>query len=194
MVSITTLLKNILLFTDTESLTYEVKSDDVYEELFKHKHLFDLSNYPKDSKFFDSNNKQVMVKWKTNQKDEFDEFVGLKSKMHSMKNIDGKQTNTAKGVSVATEFKRFKNTLFNKKVMRHKMRRIQAKSHKLGTYEINKTSLSCFDDKIFVLKDGIHTLAYFHKDLKNKFSQIKNLKTFSQIKIDFHIKRFSWWS
>ena len=151
MVSITTLLKNILLFTDTESLTYEVKSDDVYEELFKHKHLFDLSNYPKDSKFFDSNNKQVMVKWKTNQKDEFDEFVGLKSKMHSMKNIDGKQTNTAKGVSVATEFKRFKNTLFNKKVMRHKMRRIQAKSHKLGTYEINKTSLSCFDDKIFVL-------------------------------------------
>ena len=62
MVSITTLLKNILLFTDTESLTYEVKSDDVYEELFKHKHLFDLSNYPKDSKFFDSNNKQVMVK------------------------------------------------------------------------------------------------------------------------------------
>ena len=111
--------------------------------------------------------------------------------MHSMKNIDGKQTNTAKGVSVATEFKRFKNTLFNKKVMRHKMRRIQAKSHKLGTYEINKTSLSCFDDKIFVLKDGIHTLAYFHKDLKNKFSQIKNLKTFSQIKIDFHIKRFS---
>ena len=51
-----------LLFTDTDSLTYDVKSDDVYEELFKHKHLFDLSNYPKDSKFFDSNNKQVMVK------------------------------------------------------------------------------------------------------------------------------------
>ena len=46
------------------------------------------------------------------------------------------------------------------------MRRIQAKNHKLGTYEINKISLSCFDDKRFVLNDGIHTLAYFHKDLK----------------------------
>ena len=98
-----------------------------------------------------------------------DNFVGLKSKMHFMKNekyIDGKETDTAKGVSVATEFKRFKNTLFNKKIMRHKMRRIQAKKHKLGTYEINKISLSCFDDKRSVSKYGIHTLAYFHKELK----------------------------
>ena len=46
------------------------------------------------------------------------------------------------------------------------MRRIQGKKHKMGTYEINKTSLSVFDDKRFVLDDGIHTLAYFHKDLK----------------------------
>ena len=95
-----------------------------------------------------------------------DDFVGLKSKMHFMKNIDGKESDTAKGVSVATEFKRFKNTLFNNKIMRHKMRRIQAKKHKLGTYEINKISISCFDDKRSVSKYGIHTLAYFHKDLK----------------------------
>ena len=55
------------------------------------------------------------------------------------------------------------------------MRRIQAKNHKLGTYKINKISLSCFDDKRFVLKDGIHKPAYFHEDLKkNRFSQIKN--------------------
>ena len=54
------------------------------------------------------------------------------------------------------------------------MRRIQGKKHKMGTYEINKISLSVFDDKIFVLDDGIHTLAYFHKDLKNhRWSQIK---------------------
>ena len=62
-----------------------------------------------------------------------DEFVGLKSKMHSMKNIDGKETNAAKGVSVATEFKRFKSALFKKKIMGDKMRRIQSKNHKLGT-------------------------------------------------------------
>ena len=42
-----------LLFTDTDSLTYEIKSEDVYEEFFKHKHLFDFRNYPKDSKFLD---------------------------------------------------------------------------------------------------------------------------------------------
>ena len=46
------------------------------------------------------------------------------------------------------------------------MRRIQGKKHKIGTYEINKISWSIFDEKIFVLNDGIHTFAYFHKDLK----------------------------
>ena len=46
------------------------------------------------------------------------------------------------------------------------MKRIQSKKHKLGTYEINKISLSCFDGKRFVLNYGIHTLAYFHRDLK----------------------------
>ena len=95
-----------------------------------------------------------------------DEFVGLKSQMHSMKNIDEKGSNTAKGVNIASEFNKFEDTLFNKKVVRHKMKRIQSKKHKIGTYEINKTSLSCFDDKRFVLDDGIHTLAYFHKDLR----------------------------
>ena len=47
------------------------------------------------------------------------------------------------------------------------MKRIQSKKHKIGTCEVNKTSLSCFNDKRFVLDDDIHTLAYFHKKLKN---------------------------
>ena len=64
------------------------------------------------------------------------EFVGLESKMCSVK--------------------------INKKIIRHKMRRIQSKKHKLGTYEIDKISLSCFDDKRYVLDDGIYTLSYFH--------------------------------
>ena len=67
-----------------------------------------------------------------------DEFVGLKSKMYSIKNIDGKETNTAKGVNIPIEFNEFKDTLFNEKILRHKMRRIQAKNHKLGSYEISK--------------------------------------------------------
>ena len=86
--------------------------------------------------------------------------------MHSMKNIDVKESNTAKVVNIATEFNEFKDTLLNKKKIRHKMKKIQSKNHKMGTYEISKISLSCFDDKIFVLNDGIHTLAYFHKDLR----------------------------
>ena len=53
-----------------------------------------------------------------------DEFDGLKSKMYSMKYIDGKESNKAKGVNFATEFNEFKDTLFNKKSVRHKMRRI----------------------------------------------------------------------
>ena len=102
-------------------------------------------------------------------KDEFGrvivvEFAGLKSKMHSMKKIDGKECNTAKGVNIATECDKFKDVLFNEKIIRHKMKRIQSKKHKLGTYEIDKISLSCFDDKRYVLDDGIRTLAYFHKN------------------------------
>ena len=66
MTSITTVLKNTLtlLLTDTDSLTYQFKSKDVYEEFLNHKHVFDLSNYPKDSKCFDPTNKKVIGKMK----------------------------------------------------------------------------------------------------------------------------------
>ena len=107
-----------LLFTDTDSLTYEVKSEDVYDESFKWEHLVDFSNFPKDSKILDETNKKVIGK----MKDEFvgvivTEFVGLKSKMYSMKKIDGKECNAAKGVSFATEFYKFKDVLFNTKII-----------------------------------------------------------------------------
>ena len=154
-----------LLFTDTDSLTYEIKSENVYEEFFKWKNLFDFSSYPKDSKFFDETNKKFIGKMKV----KFDgvivsKFVGLKSKMYSIKKIDGKECNTAKGVSIATEFNKFKDVLFNKQIIRHRVKRIQSKKHKPGTYEIDKISLWCFEDKRYVLDDGIYTLADFHKD------------------------------
>ena len=81
-----------------------------------------------------------------------------------MKNIDGKISNVVKVINIETEFNEFKDTLFSKKVIRRKMRRIQSKKHKIGTQEINKISLLYFDDERFVLNDGIYTLAYFHKD------------------------------
>ena len=69
-------------------------------------------------------------------------------------------------MEIAIEFNEFKDTFFNKKIIRHKMRRMQSKKHKIQTYEIKKISLSCFDDKRFVLDDGIHKLAYFHRGVK----------------------------
>ena len=62
-----------LLFTDTDSLTYEIKSKNFYEEFFKWKdfsNLVDFSNYSKDSKFFNETNKKLIGKMK-------DEFRGL---------------------------------------------------------------------------------------------------------------------
>ena len=132
-----------LLFTDTDSLTYEIKSENVYEEFCIWKDLFDFSNYSKDSEFFDDTYKKVIGK----MKDEhggviIDQFIGLKSKMHSIRKIDGSESSTAKGVNITTEFNEFKDDLFNKKIIRHKMKRIQTTKHKIGTYEIEKRSLS----------------------------------------------------
>ena len=87
--------------------------------------MFDFSNYPEDSKFFDQANKKVIGKIKDESEGKIiNKFVGLKSKMYSMFSDDGKESNTAKGVNIATEFNEFKDTLFNEKVLRHKMRRI----------------------------------------------------------------------
>ena len=77
-------------------------------------------------------------------------------------------------MSIAIEFNKFKDILFNKKIIRHKMRRIQSKKDKIGTYEIDKISLSVFDDKRYMLDDGIYTLAYFHKDSVTSYKKIKN--------------------
>ena len=78
--------------------------------------------------------------------------------MYSIKKIDGKEYNTAKGVNIAIEFNKFKDVLFHEKIIRYKMKRVHSKKHKLGTYEIDKISLSCFDDKRYVLNDEIHHL------------------------------------
>ena len=63
-----------------------------------------------------------------------------------------------------------KDVLFTKKIIRHK---IQAKKHKIGTYEIDKC-LSCFDDKRFLLDNGSLTLSYFHKDCNKKCDKNEN--------------------
>ena len=86
-----------LLFTDTDSLFYEIKSEDVYEECFKDRKLFDFSEYPVDLKFYDSANKKVLGKMKDEFKGQvINEFIGLKSKMYSLTSIDHKENSKAK--------------------------------------------------------------------------------------------------
>ena len=105
-------------------------------------------------------------------KDEFkgqiiSEFVGLKSKMYSLISKNNQEVSKAKGANKNIKHKEFVGVLFNKKVVRHNMKRIQIILHGLGIYDVYKISLSCFDDKRYVLDDGVQTLAYFHKDIRN---------------------------
>ena len=131
-----------LLFTDTDSPTDEIKSKDVYEEYFKHNNCLISETIQKIQSFLIQPIKFFFGKMKDDSEGKIiDEFVGLKSKLYSMKNIDGKESNTAKGVNIATEFNEFNETLFNKKIIGHKMRRIQSKKRKMGTYEVNKIFL-----------------------------------------------------
>ena len=102
-------------------------------------------------------------------KDEFngnkiDEFVGLKSKMYSLIS-NNMEMNKAKGIYLKLKHKEYVNVLFNKKILRHKMKRILSERHNIGSYVINKISLSCYDDKRFILNDGINSLAYGHKNI-----------------------------
>ena len=105
------------------------------KNFFKWKDFFDFSKYSKDSNFFDETTKNVFGK----MKDEFrgiivDEFVGLKTKMYSMKKIDGKECNPAKGVSIATEFNKFKDLLFGKRNYQTQNEKNSKQKHNLAKY------------------------------------------------------------
>ena len=63
--------------------------------------------------------------------------------------------------------KEFVDILFNRKVMRRNMKINQSKLHRIGTYDVCKISLSCFDEKRYTVDDGVDSLAYFHKDIKD---------------------------
>ena len=162
-----------MLFIDTDSLVYEIKSEDVYEIFCKDKNLFDFSNYPKDSNFYDLIKTNEIGKIVHESKGKInDKFVGLKSKMYTINDVDGKENKTGKGVnSVVVEsikHKEYLDVLSNKNVLRHVMKRIQRKLHKIGTYDVSKILLPCFDNKRCILDDGINSLAYFHKDTRDQ--------------------------
>ena len=153
-----------LLFTDTDSLVYEIKGvDSVYDDVFRDKELFHFSGYDKKSGYYYCLNKKVIGKMKDEMSSKIiAEFVGLRSKMYSIVTVDDEKLVRAKGVNRELMHSEFTDVLFDKKVVRHYMKRILAKRNKIGTYDISKISLSCFDDKRFVLDDGVNSLAYGH--------------------------------
>ena len=145
-----------LLFTDTDSLTYEIETVDAYKDFWTDKDMFDSSDYPENSPYYYNTNKKIIGKFK----DEacgipITEFVGLKSKMYSYVKDNEKGGETAKGIKKNViknniRHEDYKRTLLNEEQMHHKMKTIRSQRHQLGSYEINKVSLSCCDDKRYI--------------------------------------------
>ena len=153
-----------LLFTDTDSLMHEDKTEYVYKDFSNDKEMFNFSNYSTKSKYCENWNKLVVGE----MKDEtagiaIEEFVGLRPNIYSYLVDDNSEHKMAKGINksvVATIcYSEYKDVLLNKKCFRHSMNKIQSKYHKMGTYEINKIPLSCFDDKIYIQNNGCDGLA-----------------------------------
>ena len=67
--------------------------------------------------------------------------------MYPLTTVNNKEVTKAKGINKKIRHKEFASVLLGKKVIRHNMKRIQSKLHKIGTCDVSKISLSCFDDK-----------------------------------------------
>ena len=78
--------------------------------------------------------------------------------MYCIVSKNGEEVNTGNGVNISIDFKEYENVFFDKKLKTHKMKKIQSRLHKIGTYDVCKR---------YFLNDRITTLAYFHKDLKD---------------------------
>ena len=157
------------MVTDTDSFIYEI-SENPHEIMHQHKEFFDLSNYPRNSKYFCNDNKKVLRK----MKDEYGgkiiyEITALKSKMYSIRDVNNNEKSTHKGHNSLIKYEEYEDTRSNKKTIRHKMRGIKSKKHELVSYESSKRSLSDFDDKGYILSDAINALSYGHENiLKNE--------------------------
>ena len=163
--------KATLLFTDTDSLAYEIETEDFYKDISGDVHgLFDTSNFPKghSSGIEVGCNKKVVGMFKDEAGGKIiSEFVGLRPKLYAYKMHDGKEEKRCKGVKKAVvkrsiNFEDYKTCLFTGKPQTRTMNVIRSHRHELFTEEINKIALSANDDKRVILEDGIHTLAHGH--------------------------------
>ena len=175
-----------LLFTDTDSLCYHIETDDIYKDMHENKHEFDLSNFGEnpDTAFVkDNSNKKVLLKMKCETEGfPIKEKVGLRPKMYSLL-IAGadkreKEKLTAKGIATSYKKNKLKHADYvrciqpNAKIedqrQHAKFSRIGSKRHKMTTMEMNKVGLCCYDNKRYILEDGITSYAYGHYKIPTK--------------------------
>ena len=163
-----------LLFTDTESLCYDIKTEDVYRDMEQDLDLFDTSEYSQDHFLFSLDNKKVIGKFKDETHGiPIREFVGLRPKMYSLLyHENGKEVEkkTAKGIKKHVTKRNirhahYKDCLFDRKRTLASMKQIRSFKHQLYTININKIGLSPYDDKRYILEDGVTTIAYGHKEI-----------------------------
>ena len=160
-----------LLFTDTDSLAYEIETEDFYRDISSDvKSKFDTSNYPKDhpSGIITGVNKKVIGMFKDEASGkQIAEFVGLRAKLYSYRVEESYEEKKCKGVKKAVikktiSFNDYKDCLFDNKPAMRKMNVIRSHLHTMYTETVNKIALSPFDDKRLIREDNIHTFAYGH--------------------------------
>ena len=155
-----------MLFTDTDSLTYHIKTEDAYRDFFVHREYFDNSDYPENSEFYFKENKKVIGKFKDETAGvPIEDFIGLKSKMYSVSLDSGKDSKKAKGVKENVIRKGishpdYQDVLNESKILHHQMKTIRSDCHQISSSQINEISLSPFDVKRYILSDGISSYSY----------------------------------
>jgi hypothetical protein len=137
-----------------------------------HIDIFDTSNYPRDHFLYNSKNHRVPGKMKDEASGRIiNEFCGLRSKMYSLMMYDDDynkriEKKTAKGISryVTQKIKhdQYKQCLFEKEELMIHMNQIRSFQHKLFSVTQHKLGLSPYDDKRYILNDGVTTMAYGH--------------------------------
>ena len=145
---------------DTDTFIIEITDENLDEIMYEYKEYFDLSNLPKDCIYHCGDNKKVPGK----MKDEYGgtpiiEFISSEPKSCTLIDVNNYEKSTHKGHSSNLKSSEFRDVVNNKKVIKHPMKKIISKNHKIYTHHSNKISLSCFDDKRYIKDDGIHTLA-----------------------------------
>ena len=158
-----------LLFTDTDSLMFQIKTKDFYKDIAGDvQDKFDTSDYPTnhESGIKTGVNKKVIGMFKDEVAgQQITHFVGLRPKLYCYKVEDEKEIKKCKGiksnvVKKSIDFDDYFKCLFSGEKQMRKMNIIRSEKHDIYSKEVNKIALSNEDDKRYVLKDKIHTLAF----------------------------------